>query len=470
MHRSRLISILRTFDRKEWRKLHKWLQSPAHNQREDVRRLAGFLADRAPFDEQTPLDKREVWAHLFPDEPYDDGHMRQVMHFLLKAVEEMLLHHEQNADRVRALTTLAGVFRKRGLDKAFEATMKQVRKLHAKQAWRNELYFRNQYLIEQEQYSYLSGFKRLHLNLQEMSDALDLTYIVDKLRQSCLMLAHQTVYQIGYQIGLLEAVLRHVEQQQLLRHPAIAIYYHIYHTLAEREEERHFYNLREQIRQHHDKFPQAEMRDIYLFAINYCIGRINAGKEPFIREAFELYRSGLEQGILIEMRGISSWTFRNVVTNGVYLGEFEWVARFIDEYQGLLEPKFRESTVLYCRAQLHFAQKDYSAAMRLLAQTDFDDILTNLRAKTMLLRMYYEEGEFEALDSLLDSMRTYMQRKKVMGYHRANFKNFIRLTRKLVRLNPYNKQKKEALRREVEAAQPMTLAEKQWLIQQIDQL
>ncbi|RMD76330.1 MAG: hypothetical protein D6818_00405, partial [Bacteroidetes bacterium] len=176
MYQSRLISLLRTFDRKEWRKLHKWLQSPAHNQREDVRQLAAWLDGQAPFDDPDALTKEAAWAHLFPDRPYDDQHMRQVMHFLLRAVEEMLLHHEQNADRVRTLTTLAGVFRKRGLDKAFEATMKQVRKLHERQPWRNELYFRNQYLIEQEQYSYLSGFQRLHLNLQEMSDALDLTY------------------------------------------------------------------------------------------------------------------------------------------------------------------------------------------------------------------------------------------------------------------------------------------------------
>ncbi len=470
MYQSRLISLLRTLDRKEWRKLHKWLHSPAHNQREDVQRLAAWLDGHAPFDDPDALSKEAAWAHLFPARPYDDQHMRQVMHFLLKAVEEMLLHDEQNADQVRVLTMLAGVFRKRGLDKAFEATMKQARKRHEQQPWRNELYFRNQYLIEQEQYSYLSGFRRLHLNLQEMSDALDLTYIVDKLRQSCLMLAHQTVYKADYRIGLLEPVLRYVEQEDLLRFPAIAVYYHIYHTLSEREEESHFYRLREQIRQHYDKFPRGEMRDIYLFAINYCIGRINAGKEPFIREAFELYRAGLEQGILIEERGISAWTFRNVVTNGVYLGEFEWVARFIDEYQHLLESKFRESTVRYCQAQLHFARRDYDTAMRLLAQTDFDDILINLRAKTMLLRMYYEEGEFEALESLLQSMRTYMQRKKVMGYHRANFQNFVRLTRKLVRLNPFNKQKREALRQEIEKAEPMTLSEKQWLLQQLDQL
>ncbi len=470
MYRSRLVTLLRTLDQKEWRALHKWLESPAHNQREDVRRLARYLSEKGHLSRPDALRKEAVWEQIFGTVPYDDERMRQVMHFLLKAVEDMLLYHTLIADRVRTMTTLASVFRRRGLDKLFESTMKQVRKLQARQPWRNELYFRNQYLIEQEQYSYQSGFRRLHLNLQEMSDALDLTYIVDKLRQSCLMLAHQTVYQADYRIGLIDAVLAHVAQHHLLCHPAIAIYYHIYHTLADREQERHFFELRAQIEQHHDKFPQAEMRDIYLFAINYCIGRINAGKESFIRQAFELYRSGLEQGLLIESRGISVWTFRNVVTNGVYLGEFEWVSHFIDEYQHLLEEKFRHSTVLYCRAQLHFARKEYDEAMRLLAQSDFDDILINLRAKTMLARMYFEEGEFEALESLLESMRTYMQRKKVMGYHRANFQNFLKLTRRLVRLNPFDKGKRDELKREIESAQPMTLSEKQWLLTQLEQM
>ena len=57
--------------------------------------------------------------------------------------------------------------------------------------------------------------------LQEISDTLDVTYLADKLRQSCLIHAHQTVYQTDYDIGMLDEVLKYVEQKHFLEIPAI---------------------------------------------------------------------------------------------------------------------------------------------------------------------------------------------------------------------------------------------------------
>jgi hypothetical protein len=91
-----------------------------------------------------------------------------------------------------------------------------------------------------------------------------------------------------------------------------------------------------------------------------------------------------------------------------------------------------------------------------------------MTAKTMLLKMYYEQDELDALESLLESMRTYMQRKKVIGYHKTNYKNFIRYTKKLLKVNPYNKLLVERLRKEIETTNPLT--EQEWLLRQLGQL
>jgi len=104
--------------------------------------------------------------------------------------------------------------------------------------------------------------------------------------------------------------------------------------------------------------------------------------------------------------------------------------------------------------------------MRLLASVEYDDILINLNAKSMLLKMFYEQDEFDALESLLESMRTYMQRKKVLGYHQSNYKNMIRYTRKLTRINPYSKLEKDKLKDEIQNTNPLT--ERKWLLHQLE--
>jgi hypothetical protein len=84
----------------------------------------------------------------------------------------------------------------------------------------------------------------------------------------------------------------------------------------------------------------------------------------------------------------------------------------------------------------------------------------------MLLKMYYEEEEFDVLESLLESMRNYVQRKKVIGYHKSNYRNIIRYTRRLLRVNPYDREAKQKLGHEISEAQPLT--EREWLLRQLD--
>lgn len=472
MKNSHLVAILKTFNKKEIRELRKWLRSPVHNQREDVMLLFDYLTTGNHLNNEKQLEKERIYSRLFKGETsFDDAKMRQVIHFLLKEVEEFLIYYELNEDAVRSKMALASVYRKRKLNKAFQKTIRQLRDLQENTSYRNGHFIRNEYLIEQEEYQFLSDQMQVRnksLGLQEVSDALDNTYFADKLRQSCLMLAHQAVHKAGYTIGLLDDVLKYVEENQFYEYPAIGIYYYGYKSIVDKNTPEHFLSLKKQIQEHGHLFPHAEARDIFLMAINYCIGKMNAGEESFVREAFELYSQGFEEGILLENGIVSRWTFLNVVLIALRLKEFNWAKHFITDYQQHLKEEHRENFVHYSTARLHFEKKDYTAAMRLLMQFEYNDILINLNAKSMLMKMFYEQDELDALESLLESMRTYMQRKTIMSYHKSNYKNIIRFTKKLVRTNPYNKKDIEKLEDEIKEANPLT--ERKWLLEQLEAL
>jgi hypothetical protein len=467
---SHLAAILRTLSKKEERELRKWLRSPAHNQREDVVQLFEYLMAGTHLQEEKFLKKERVFAKLFADEPYDDAKIRQVMHFLLRCIEEFLIYQEQQSDEVRARMALASVFRQRKLDRAFQKTVKIVESLQEKAPFRNEQFLRNEYLLQIEKYQFFEGKKRTaEMNLQEVSDALDATFIADKLRQTCLMLSHQAVYKADYKIGLLDEVLSYVEQKKIEDVPAIAAYYFVYMAITgKKDASRYFEKLKNIIKEKSTLFPHHELRDIYLMAINYCVARINAGDENMRAELFDLYRNGIESMTLIENNELSRFTFRNIINLGTALKEFAWINQFIENHQQYLDPKYRETFVKFSKAKLYFTQRQYDEAMKLIAQSDFDDILINLSAKTMLLQIYYELDEYDALESLLESLQIYLRRKEVIGYHKANYQNIVRLARKLVRVNPYDKQQVESLQQNVEETKPLT--EKQWFLEQLVKL
>ncbi|MCH2081241.1 MAG: hypothetical protein MK226_02565 [Saprospiraceae bacterium] len=469
MKNSHLIFILRTFSKKEVRDFRKWNQSPSHNQRDDVISLFEYLVAGNHLAEEKYLKKERIYSKLFPKSEFDDARLRQTMHFLLKSIEEYLIYKEFREDQVQAKLVLAGIYRKRKLDKVFQRTINGIQQLQERSELRDEVYLRNEYLLQKSLYDFLSEKKRTtSINLQEVSDALDITFCADKLRQACLMLAHQKVYKAEYNMGILGHIISYVENNNYLEIPAISIYYFIYKASKEKEDTSFFEKLKSAIIENGQLFPSNERRDIYLMAINYCISKLNIGKREFIREAFELYRQGLEDETLVDGNVLTQFTFSNIVNIGCVLKEYVWVESFIKNYQQYLPNKYRESYVTLTTARLYFDKGDYQRAMKLLAQFDDDDVIVTLNGKAMLLKMYYEEKEDDALESLLESMRNYVHRKKMIGYYKDIYSNLIKYTRKLLRINPYDKKQKEKLRKEINEANP--LPERKWLMEQLEKI
>lgn len=469
MNKSQLVNILKTFSSKEIREMRKWLQSPIHNQRQDVIQLFNFFFEDNNLAKEDCLVKSFVFSWVYPKETYDDAKMRQAIFFLMKCIEDFLTYQELTTDKIKLKIEVAKIFRKRKLNKLFQKNIKITEKLQQEAGIRNEKYFTNEYNLQLEKYAHLSKINRITPNLQQASDALDAAFLISKLKQSCLMLTHQSVYQKEYEIGLLHPLLSVIQNKSYLDIPGVAIYFYVYKTLIEKEDTTHFHLLKDQIKVSGHLFPLDEIRDIYLMAINYCIGRMNKGVKYFIREAFELFRLGFEKKILIEKNQINRVTFHNVVSISLVLREYEWVRVFIQDYQQYLEEKHKQGFVDYSLARLHYEEKNYDQAMKLLVQeAHYDDIIINLSAKTILAKMYYELEEFDVLESLLESMRTYIQRKKVMGYHKNNYRNVVRYTKKLLKATPYSSAKKEKLKNEISEVSPLT--EKEWLLNQLSKI
>ena len=80
----------------------------------------------------------------------------------------------------------------------------------------------------------------------------------------------------------------------------------------------------------------------------------------------------------------------------------------------------------------------------------------------MALKIYFEQGEYEVLQSHLDAMTHYLRRNRVIGYHRENYLNLIVMTRRLLALPRAKGFAHERLRMQIEAINPLT--ERGWLL------
>ena len=464
MKKSKLHFYLNHFNNWEISHFKKFLCSPFFNRRNDLIKLLDYFTTEK--GKTSPdFSKTSAFAAIFPNEPFDDYKMYLLMSRLSKQVEQFLAHREVSEDKVLLQLHVARAFRRIRMEDSFKKAISDGQQMLDKQPLRDWNYLRRLYDLELEHYDYLGSISRsLENNLQKLCDAFDHMYIAEKLRQFCMQVSHQAVFEKDYAVAMQQTILSLLENVPSYReHPAINIYYLCYQAVTTGEET-FFKQLRAQMQLHLDCFAATELRGIYFMAINYCIRRMNTGQPQYIREGFELYRDGLEGGYLMEQGEVSRFTFNNVVLLGMKLNKYEWVEQFIENYRSMLAQPFRRSVYSYSLAQLRYEQKRYADAMRLLLNFDSNDHLMNLGAKLILLKIYYETNEHTALDSLLESMRVYLQRKKVMSYHKEYYSLIIRLTKKLVGLS--GNQKDKAVLQE-KAMELQVASMREWFLKQI---
>lgn len=470
MHKTKLIQIFYTLSKAELRKLHRFVKSPVHNTRDDVIRFFEYLQKTSP-EQYKKLQKKIIFKSIYPKEVYDEKKMYYLISFLMKVLEDFLIYTERTENGAENLLALAKAFRRLELEEQFNQTIRKINTNQEKQPLRDMEYFQYQYQLQLEICNFFVRKTRdTSSYLQALDHSLDLQFIVQKLRQGCAIIVNKTIYTGDYDTGLLSSVIEYVKHNpKVLEHPAVALYYYYYQAATDQENSRDYFNkFKEVLLAHHHQFNEDEAYGYYGLAINYCIKQINIGKEAYLAVLFELYQIGLDTKLLFVKGKLHHFAFKNIAALALRLKKFDWVRDFIQNYQEALNEKVRDTYVHFAKSKLAFEIGNYDEALKRLAQMEYDDLLLNLAAKIMLLKIYYEQKDYKVLDSLISSFRTFINRKKELAYSRDNYKNTLRLVQKLVNVNPYSKEDKNKLRQEILSEKRML--ERTWILEQLDKI
>jgi hypothetical protein len=458
----KLYHLIEVLTKSEIRQVRKMAISPFFLERTDVGRMFNFLVDEWLEGKKLP-EKETVFKHTFPHKKFNDLQLRGTMSDLVELIEEFLLIQNRRNNKIVTKLQLAKIYRNRKLEKSYLGTVKKTENLITIHPKRNAAYFQNVLDFQLEGMEFKIATKRSDdLKFQEISDTWDVLYLIQKLRHVCAQLSHQPIIKQDYDFGLLSDLVKTVEQKKYIEVPAIAMYYYCYRFLTEEFNLDFFQKFREQLTNYRHLFSKRELQDPYRLAINFCIRKLNRGDKFFLEEGLKLYKEGLAEGILLENNFLPRFSYNNMIALAIKLEEFDWVEKFIETSSDLLETKYRKSTISFNLARLEYARKNYGKAMLHLQGGEYKDLLNNLIAKSLLMKIYYELGEYDSLFSHLDSFQIFIRRREVSDFHRKNYMNAIRLVKKLVALPELDKEARKSLKKQIEEEE--VLPEREWLL------
>lgn len=469
MRQSKLYQAIIQLGGHELNRLHRFVLSPFFNRSESIIRLFEWIKEDLKQTRREESSKEELFSICFgQNQEFDDGRFRKLQSDLLKLVEDFYAQESFESNPIHKAKYLLETIYEKGLDKLQSSALRSAQNLVETQTFKPASFYYYKYELEQSEYNLNRNQleRSAKSNIEEIALNLDRFYLAEKLRYYCTVLNHQHLAALNYEILFIDEIIAHVESHDYSDVPPIVVYYQILLTYKFPENKSHYDRLKQLIDDHIQLFPESEAKEIIDAVLNYGIKRMNAGEEEYVREVFNLYCKSLESGLILIRGQITPWSFKNVVTNALRLKEYEWAENFISSYSIHLEERYRNNAITFNLAQLYFYKKEYQKVIEQLSQVEYEDMTYNLNSKTLLMASYYELDEIEALGSLLDTFRVYLNRNKELpATRRKHYLNTISIVRKLSRLQPGENKDIDKLALEVESTQGVV--SKNWILEKL---
>lgn len=463
MKSSRLYKLYQTLDKKALRKFKKWVCSPVHNKHVLVEELFVFLNTRKSYT-TTTLSKERAWKYICPNKSYNDLRMRHLMsHAYTVLVGFVRFNLSEKASFFQEKMFASYLFDQK-LEKQAHQTLISAGDLLKKEVAK-ESYYYYQYELEVLKLEEITKQNRINdLNIIPIVDYARLFFMITTLRYAYTAMGHQNLRNIAYDIPLLDSIIEEVKEKGYGDYPLLKIYYYGYLSLKKPEDMSYFFALKNYLKD--DRLNAEEQKSTLLMCINFMLKKINTGKVEYARETFELYQYGINTQCLLEGNGLtlSAFAYKNIVTLGLNLKEYDWIEAFVDNYSQYLPKGLRQNYKHFNTAKLAFDKGNFAKAMDLLLQVEYDELLLNMDAKVILLKIYYQEESYAALDALLDSFRMFLHRQKGLAYIKKNYINLILFIKKVLIIRDNSAMKKLT----VEINSTKQLAERKWLLEQLD--
>jgi hypothetical protein len=470
MQGTKLNIVLSSMSVYELNRFHKFILSPYHNEDERLIRLYTYLLPFYKAGDTDALNRQKIWKKVNGAKPYTNLFFARLLSDLLKKLESFIAIERMRQQGVDESYYLLDRYNNMGLAKHFtEPYLHAMSKLE-KQPYRDSEYYFHTFRLNVQQNIFLENRKQrtTEKNLVETMHSLDIYYITNKLRYSAAILHYKHFLNLKEESTLLPEILEQLKHKRL-HAPVVDIYHHVILTLIEPDEEVHFIRLKELLFTHADILHIDTQKEVFAFALNYCIRKINKGRTNYQAEIFELYKDAIARDLLLENGLMTPWDYKNIVTIGLRNKDHKWTDAFIEKNISKLPAHEQENAYTFNRARHYFAIGKYDKVLELLQSVEYNDVFYLLDSKTTLMKTYFELGEYQPLQSLKESFRILLRRKKLISaQNQLNYGNFARFTMKLFRVDVKNKTQMAALKKSIEGTS--NIADKSWLLEKLAQI
>lgn len=419
MHDSRLITILRHIDKKEYRKINDLVRSPYFNKNKDVEQLFKYLRKLAPEFKPEKLIKEDVFKKAFPDKKTTPARQNKLMFTLCKLIETHLaIDYVDRQPQFRAkflfeqYTTMGiGDYAVKILNDAAHFFRNQPESIE-KYALINHYNITINHL---KSFSYAE--EDIHIVQTSISN-IDKLYMLQKMQYEITLITLKEKYNIEIeQSGINDLLKMYGDKQH--NSPLLDIFVAIVQAFKSPLSLTAYHRLKRDVLVNIDSFQPLEQNYCFRWLatfFTYVTRAIKSNRDELNREYLDLYKKGFQEKYLLYTK-ISATVFLNPFMVAGIVGDIEWCEHMMDNYLDCLHASDRPHVDFFTTVYLNFILGNDEKVVEIMHNKT---LLYHKNSSLQLLKFYqllslFRLKRFDELYDTIKATRVFLYRQKDMN-------------------------------------------------------
>ena len=474
----KLLEILQRLQPPEIKKLRLFLQSPyfMYGMSKDILSLFDLIIRHGADGMLPALDKKQLSKRFFPDKPYLENKKNPIDNLassLLALTKKFLFIQsaEENTSAMMKELAVARFYMKFGLEERFLASEQLMRQLLDQQKMVGASLFLEKYYLEELATDFNALFSDLekHASTQVLKmNALDQFFSVAKLELLCnlMHLQQMTKMDLPQPDSQVIAWLNHISEEE---NTAANLYRKVLNAFQNMEDFSKVQIFEDHLKAAGHLIAPEHSQNCASFLRNFYMKRFQrTDQKEHFKAYFQLIIQHLEAGYLYHEGKIFSFSLRNIIINGLRIGEYDTVLKILENHPperigGTLHPKevYHLNLAFY-----YFAIKNYERAEQYLTYCDYKNIILSIQAEITRIKIFYETGS----PLLEPRVKALLQKVRRAGIAKQYQERYADLLNKILLLVKYGWDKNNPKRAQLADSLRKTpgVFEKEWLLSHLE--
>jgi hypothetical protein len=482
MYSSNLVSLLKTFSKEEFKIFGKFIRSPFFNTRKDIVRYYIYLKKFYPAFSKQCFTKYNIYSHVYPGRKFSNGEFLKLNSSLNQLGLEFLKH---KPDRFKDDFNIMNELVDRNLGKQFLSVYKNLNDYIDNESGMDSLVFVSKINLE-------SILIRYYMNRDRQIDICgeiikrgnyfayqSLLWIMIQLRDMTTNFnAFNYPYKESNSFKFIESVnlekfISEIKYEDNRLGRYLKYYLYCLMIYLHPENENYFEQFKRSFKNIFDEVNRLEKNNYLARMQSYVMKHFQQENMNYVKELLDTYKFFFSRKGIFENDIIPVPPFRNSVMLALYNKDYAFVNELLEVHSKRLNEDLREDSVKLCLAHLYFNRKEYQNVFDILRMLNYRYPTHKLDVKLLLLKTYFENGDFDLLISFSDSFRHFLaNNKKLSESHKKQFCSLISLTNNICTMKlKDNRDELKKLRNELtENKFDLIAFDKIWLLEKIDEI